>query len=171
MFSCVLLVVVDSNDTPIRRASNLVSNSELRYRPDTLEVASLHQMPCTRYASRLIRYGAFSRVKYGYSSDLRDKFSATVITEGVTKIRIDHFLTATESNGNAGVAKLVDAPDSKSGSSNGVSVRVRPSVPLAYYNQWLTSRESLVTQNIRPNIKYFDSVFSEVFQTISPTYH
>ena len=31
----------------------------------------------------------------------------------------------------AGVAELVDAPDSKSGSFTGVPVRFRPSVPLA----------------------------------------
>ena len=33
----------------------------------------------------------------------------------------------------AGVAELVDAPDSKSGSFTGVSVRFRPSVPRIYY--------------------------------------
>ena len=107
------------------------------------------------------------RVEYVYSSVLSDKFLGSEDTD-LTNV---YFLTATEWFLIAGVAKLVDAPDSKSGSSNGVSVRVRPSVPLASYNQWLTSRGFLGPRNIRPNIKYFDPMSFEVFQTISPTYH
>lgn len=45
----------------------------------------------------------------------------------------------------AGVAELVDAPDSKSGDGDIVSVRLRPSVPLRHFTTALNGSQRHIT--------------------------
>ena len=56
------------------------------------------QNPCTRYALpiKVDLVWGFSRVKYGYSSVLRDKFLGEEDTDEDTDLTNVHFLTATD---------------------------------------------------------------------------